>query len=99
MELKDAVAQGLQQLRAVEAQRAQQQHQAFLERFPREVWQDMTLQQYALGTDNRMNTYCYALEWGTPTLGSIRGGSSVKHVIFWHKKDGAWHYPPAYDGV
>lgn len=99
MELSEAVRSQLHVLPSAGARVVEQQHAAFLERFPRTAWDDMTLEQYALGTERTRESYSYALEWGTTRLGSIRGGTSAKHVIFQRRSNGAWHYPSAYESV
>jgi 5-methylcytosine-specific restriction protein B len=99
VDLDEAIASGLSELPEGEQETAQAQHQGFLDRFPPEAWEDMPLVDYALGADKSKQSFCYALEWGTPVLGSIRGGTSAKHVIFRRRVDGAWHYPASYDSV
>ena len=67
-------------------------------RFPLESWPQLTFDDYSLNTPDYRNSYSYFLEWGTPDLGSISGGSSHKHVIF--KRDyGEWSYPSGYGSV
>jgi 5-methylcytosine-specific restriction protein B len=99
VELTDAFERGLGKLTAEELAEMTRQHDEFLTAFPRSIWESMTLQQYALGTEHARESYSYALEWGTPDLGSIRGGTSLKHVIFRRRKDGEWHYPVGYSDV
>lgn len=99
MELTEAFDQGLGKLTPAEEAEMTRQHDAFLDAFPPSAWESMTLERYALGTEDTRESYSYALEWGTPDLGSIRGGSSLKHVIFRRRKDGEWHYPVGYSNV
>ncbi|QII02057.1 AAA domain-containing protein [Rhodococcoides fascians A21d2] len=98
MELTDAVDQGLHVRTDDRAQAQASQFDAFHRRFPRENWAEMTLEKYALGQPQSKHSYSYALEWGTPTLGSIRGGSAKKHRIFLHKS-GSWVYPKGFTSV
>lgn len=83
-----------------EARRAaqEQQHSAFLARFPLDSWPQLTLDDYALNSPDFRNSYSYFLEWGTPDLGSISGGSAHKHVIF-KRNNGEWAYPSGYGNV
>jgi hypothetical protein len=67
-----------------------------VEHFSREAWQDMELEQYALGTDRSEDSYCYWLEFRAQALGSIRGGSAHKHLIFRQRSDGRWSYPQGF---
>ncbi|MGW3118743.1 AAA family ATPase [Streptomyces sp. NPDC001107] len=62
-----------------------------LGQFPLEDWASLTLERYALGVDpsGSGTTYCRLMEFGTPSLGSIRGGSAAKHIIYRHNS-GEW---------
>ena len=64
----------------------------FVQRFPKEKIRDLTLEQYALGTEHSQNSFCYWLEFRTAKLGSIGGGSVAKHGVWWSKKDNDWRY-------
>lgn len=99
MDLQEAFERGVGRLTPDERAKMTRQHDAFVRAFPRAAWESMTLDQYALGTDNTRDSYSYALEWGTPDLGSIRGGSSLKHLIFLRRKDRQWHFPAGYASV
>ncbi len=72
-------------LRAAEAERAD-----VVARFPRESWPDLAVERYALGTERSAESYCYAMEFGSPHLGSISGGSSRKLLIFKRRGTGEW---------
>jgi 5-methylcytosine-specific restriction enzyme B len=74
-------------------EKAEQQRQEILERFPRGAWPEMELEDYALGTQQSQDSYCWWLEWGSRELGSISGGSAAKHIIYKHKS-GDWRYHP-----
>lgn len=67
-------------------------HARFLQRFPRENLADMTIEQYALGQATSKDSFCYWLEWETEELGSVRGGSSAKWGVWWHKIANDWAY-------
>ncbi|MET3984352.1 AAA family ATPase [Streptomyces sp. PvR034] len=63
-----------------------------VDQFPLESWPAMSLEEYALGTgrgDDGPPTYCRLLEFGTDAIGSIRGGSAAKHIIYRHRS-GEW---------
>lgn len=99
MEFEEAIEAGYgerdEHLRAAQAQ----QRAAFLERFPLDLWEDdITLADYALNAGKPRNNYSYFLEWGTPDLGSIAGGSAAKHVIF-KRSSGEWYFPSGYGSV
>lgn len=57
--------------------------------FPLADWPDLDLNRYALGTPG--DSYCRRLEFQTPHLGSIRGGSAAKHIIYRRRSDGEWY--------
>src|SRR5713101_1258282 len=57
----------------------------------------MPLERYALGTGSH-DTFSYRLEFGTPHVGSIKGGSAKKHLIY-RKKDGTYFFDPQYQTV
>ncbi|WP_327353096.1 McrB family protein [Streptomyces sp. NBC_01304] len=66
--------------------------------FPWEEWPDLPLERYALGLGDSKQTrpYCYLMEFGTNVLGSIAGGSAMKHLIFWRAQEGSWWHDSRY---
>jgi 5-methylcytosine-specific restriction protein B len=97
VELKDALAEYVPR-REAQRPKLEAQRSAFLNRFPLESWPGLTLDDYALNSPDYRNSYSYFLEWGTPDLGSISGGSAHKHVIF-KRNNGEWAYPSGYGNV
>jgi 5-methylcytosine-specific restriction protein B len=77
----------------IEAAREERKH--FEERFSLEAWPSMPLEAYALGVEKYRDTYCYLLEWGSLHLGSIRGGSAHKLLIYKTNK-GPWYFDAEY---
>jgi 5-methylcytosine-specific restriction enzyme B len=75
-------------LRSAEAQRAE-----ILKRFPKHAWPLLPLERYALGQADNEDTYCRWLEFKTPDLGSISGGSSMKMIVFKRRNSDEWYYP------
>ena len=62
-----------QAIEVAEAERRQ-----LVERFPLAEWPSMPLERYALGQDdNKQDTFCWWMEWGTAHVGSMRGGFRV----------------------
>ena len=61
-------------------------------RFPLADWPTFPLERYALGTDHSSDSFCYALEFGTPHLCSIAGGSSRKLLIFKRRDRDEWYF-------
>lgn len=74
------------------AKAAEQERQEVVGRFPLDQWPALPLERYALGQggDTR-ETFCWWLEFGTPHVGSMRGGNARKHVIY-RQKDGNWYF-------
>ena len=97
MDFTEALAEFLPTRPALQLKQ-DQQHSAFLQRFPRESWPQLTLDDYALNTPDYRNSYSYFLEWGTPDLGSISGNNANKHVIF-KRNSGEWSFPSGYGSV
>jgi len=71
------------------------QREHLLELFPLEGWPQLPLDRYALGTDVD-EALCKLLEFRSPALGGIGGGSALKHLIF-RRQDGRWYHRPEYD--
>jgi 5-methylcytosine-specific restriction protein B len=80
--------------RAAEAEELRAQ---FVQRFPLTVWPQLPLEDYALG-QNFHDTVSWWLEYKTEVIGSIKGGSAHKHLIF-RAKDGSWRFPVEYESV
>ncbi|MGW0797115.1 AAA family ATPase [Streptomyces sp. NPDC002692] len=59
--------------------------------FPLDEWPALPLERYALGLDlsRAETTYCRLMEFGTQSLGSIRGGSAAKHIMY-RLNSGEW---------
>src|SRR6266566_3001789 len=79
---------------AGDLQKGEEERKQVIERFPLEEWPRMPLERYALGLGVK-DTFCWWMEWGTKHLGSIRGGSSEKHLIYKHQTKG-WVFDSAY---
>jgi 5-methylcytosine-specific restriction protein B len=71
----------------------------FVERFPKEKLPQLKLEEYALGTEDSKNTFCYWLEQKTEPLGSIKGGSAVKFGVYFSPKDHEWHFNKVYSSA
>jgi 5-methylcytosine-specific restriction protein B len=78
------------------SQEAEQLRVQFMERFPVEAWSAMQLTDYALGQGTQ-DTVSYWLEYKTGVIGSIKGGSSFKHLIFRSRDDATWRFPKDYE--
>lgn len=68
---------------------AAQQRAEVLRLHPLDGWSALPVEQYALGGDHE--TFCYLMEFGTPDLGGIGGGSARKHLIYRRSQDGSWY--------
>lgn len=60
-------------------------------KFPESAWPTLPLNRYALGTETYKDSFCYWMEYGSRELGSIKGGSAEKHLIY-RGEDGGWIY-------
>lgn len=69
-----------------------EERKEILGRFPRESWSDLELTRYAVGQENSDDTYCRYVEFASPNLGSIKGGSSKKLLIFKYAQEPGWYY-------
>lgn len=71
---------------------AEDERKQVLSQFPLEAWAELQLERYALGqtaSPGSGPTYCRLLEFLTPNLGSIKGGSAAKHIMY-HHVSGEW---------
>ncbi|MEU9730138.1 AAA family ATPase [Streptomyces sp. NPDC048002] len=71
---------------------AEDERKQVLTQFPLEEWPSLPLSRYALGQaapSGSASTYCRLMEFGTPHLGSIKGGSAAKHIMY-HHNSGEW---------
>lgn len=66
----------------------------FVRRFPKEKLNELTLEEYALGTDNYRDSFCYWVEFGTKKLGHI-AGTAAKFGV-WKSKQG-WRWNKIYE--
>lgn len=74
-------------------QQAEADRQRVQEAFPLEDWPQLPLERYAIGMGDSSATYCQLVERNTDTLGSIKGGSAAKLILFRHSS-GEWRLPP-----
>jgi 5-methylcytosine-specific restriction protein B len=75
---------------------AEAERKEFLSRFPLAAWPQMPLEKYAIGQENSENNFCRWAEFATPHLGSMRGGSSRKLIIYWQKDKNSWWFTRTY---
>ena len=75
---------------------AEGERAALTQRFPLGQWPMMPLERYALGQADVEDTFCHWMEFRTPRLGSIRGGSSRKLLIYKHRDEPGWYFDPQY---
>ncbi|MYQ99402.1 AAA domain-containing protein [Streptomyces sp. SID6137] len=75
--------------------RAEEIRQQATETYPLAGWPDLALERYALGTSGTpgVRPFCWHMEYGTEELGSIRGGSAAKHIIYRSRGTGQWRLP------
>lgn len=76
--------------------KAERERKDVTDRFPLEQWSVMPLEKYALGQKKSEDTLCRWMEFCTPHVGSIRGGSARKLIIYKHKDKPGWYFDPEY---
>jgi len=64
--------------------------------FPLSDWPSLPVERYALGLPDSKASFCYRLEFGSPELGSIRGGTSRKLIIYARQDGSGWFYDQTY---
>lgn len=68
---------------------AEMQRRMILDAFPLASFGELPLERYALRDKDR-STFCYLLEFGSPALGSMKGGSADKLGIYFYNKTSQW---------
>lgn len=76
---------------------AKKERSDMLALFPLEKWPVMTLEEYALGLGENQNVFCRWLEYLTPNLGSMRGGTARKLLIYKYKDKPGWFFDSQYN--
>ncbi|ATL29221.1 McrB family protein [Streptomyces formicae] len=79
------------------ADRAEEERKQVLADFPLDTWGALSLERYALGPtgyERPGTSFCRLLEYGTNAIGSIRGGSAAKHIVYQHRT-GEWRIVPS----
>ncbi len=76
--LEEAIGQFDRASTRPQLEQAETQRGEILQRFPRDHWPEMTLEEYALGQENSEDTFCRWMEFRSQDLGSMRGGSARK---------------------
>jgi 5-methylcytosine-specific restriction protein B len=76
---------------------AEAQRQETLRRYSRESWQEMTLDEYAQGQEDHPDNFCRWIERQTNEMGSNRGGSARKLIIYKHRGKPGWYFPQEYE--
>lgn len=70
----------------------EQRRREIISRFPLETWSSLPLERYALGIAESEDSLCNWLERKSTELGSIRGGSSRKLLVFKRRNKPGWHF-------
>ena len=94
--LQQALAAYDKEAQRVHIETGEHERQEILKRFPLAAWPDLPLERYALGQEDSSDTYCYWMEFGSPHLGSIKGGSAIKLLIYKHKHKLGWYFHSTY---
>jgi 5-methylcytosine-specific restriction protein B len=80
------------------AKEAEAERESLVERWPLEKWRTMTLEEYALGGHERWKeSFCYQIEFQAGRIGSIKGGSARKLLIYKRANEPGWYFDPQYE--
>ena len=79
-----------------QADEAEEERKRITAEFPLSAWPTMSLERYALGHEKGRDSFCYVLEYGSPRLGSIKGGSASKLIIYKHATKPGWFFDARY---
>ena len=93
LSLNAAIKQYERESARAKVELAEQQRADMLQRFPRDHWRDMTLNEYALGQGEYPENFCRYIEYWTQELGRIGGGFAAKHLIYKRKENQGWYFP------
>lgn len=97
--IKDAISEFDPAAHRQAIEGADHERQQAVDHFPLTAWPSLTLQRYALGQGSKQDAFCWWMEFGTPNVGSMKGGSARKHIIY-RQNDGAWYFDhETYDTV
>lgn len=77
--------------------RGERLRQEFVDKFPLEGIKNLSLDRYALGLDDKEESLSWWLEYKTVILGSIKGGTALKHKIYYSRKYDEWVYPEEFN--
>ena len=94
--LSEVIAQFDRSPQSPPAEGYQSQRAEILTRFPLDHWPQMSLDDYALGQVAKKDTYCHWLEYKSQCMGSIRGGSASKLIIYKQKDREGWYFPKGF---
>lgn len=72
---------------------AERRRQEILSKFPLGSWPSLSLERYALGLEGSEDSLCNWLERKSTELGSIRGGSSRKMIVYKRRRKPGWYFP------
>ncbi|WP_228815425.1 McrB family protein [Nocardia puris] len=101
MDLRNAISEYDRTDAAARGKIAAQQRELVQNSFLLDQWPTLPLERYALGLQmdgSEPETYCRLMEFTTRELGSIRGGSARKHMLYRHNT-GEWKLAPALLGL
>src|SRR5205814_10610781 len=89
--LSEALAAWDRKAAQVRIEQAERLRQEIVKEFPLDGWTSLPLDRYALGLPNSKDGFCYILESGSTELGSTKGASAIKHVIYKEMGKPGWY--------
>lgn len=96
-DIRNALASWDRDAAKVRVDKAKDVRSQFVQRFPKERWGNLLLEDYALGLGSQ-DTVSWWLEYKPGLMPSMKGGSAHKHLIF-RAKGGSWSFPNEYESV
>ena len=87
-DFQDFINQNLERIRQTK-QSEIEDRSAFLKKYPLEKIQELSIDEYCLGTEKSKDSLSYLMEFGRIGFG-IGGGSARKHGVYFSKKDNCY---------
>jgi 5-methylcytosine-specific restriction protein B len=78
---------------------AEEQLAETIRQYPADRWPEMRVEEYAMGDPAHPDNFCRWIERQTDQMGSIRGGSARKLIIYKRANEQGWYFPSEYAGV
>jgi 5-methylcytosine-specific restriction protein B len=95
--IEEALAAYDKEIERKNVETAESKRQQVIRLFPLEDWPTLPLERFALGQEDSRETFCWWMEFGAIEIGSIKGGTATKLIIYKHKDKPGWFFYPQYN--